>query len=196
MRFFIALLLICAIGAYITWSDRPIKRPPGILASSAPVQKPISGSLPALDKAGYTIKPLATFEVEARVLSKEDYSFDEGAALAPVDLALGWDKMSDTDVLSHFEISQSGRFYYWSTPEFPIPRHDVETQSANMHMIPATRTIEKRLKSIRNGNLVRFSGYLVEVNRDDGWHWRSSLTRNDTGNGACELVWVETLDVF
>jgi hypothetical protein len=38
-------------------------------------------------------------------------------------------------------------------------------------------------------------GYLVEVRGRDGFRWRSSLTREDTGNGACELVWVEKLDV-
>ena len=27
----------------------------------------------------------------------------------------------------------------------------------------------------------------------DGWRWRSSLTREDTGAGACELVWVERI---
>ena len=24
----------------------------------------------------------------------------------------------------------------------------------------------------------------------DGWRWRSSLTRDDSGGGACELVYV------
>lgn len=196
MRSFVALLLICVVGAYFTWSDRPIQRPAGVLVAGAPVQKPVAGGAPTFEKSGFTIKPLAEFQAEARVLLKERYRFDEGAAIAPVDLALGWGGMSDSGILRHFEFSQSHRFYYWSTPEFPIPRQAVETQSANMHMIPATPTIEKQLKALRAGSLVRFAGYLVEVKRDDGWHWRSSLTRNDTGNGACELVWVETLEVF
>jgi len=32
---------------------------------------------------------------------------------------------------------------------------------------------------------------LVEVKAQDGWTWRSSLSREDTGNGACELMLVE-----
>jgi hypothetical protein len=32
---------------------------------------------------------------------------------------------------------------------------------------------------------------LVEADGRDGWKWRSSLTRDDTGDGACELMWVE-----
>jgi len=51
------------------------------------------------------------------------------------------------------------------------------------------------LLRIRAGQIVSLAGYLVEVRGPNGMRWRSSLTREDTGAGACELVWVETLDV-
>ena len=38
-------------------------------------------------------------------------------------------------------------------------------------------------------------GYLVDVDHDSGWYWRSSMSRLDTGDGACELVYVEFLSV-
>jgi hypothetical protein len=79
--------------------------------------------------------------------------------------------------------------------EFPIPRRDIEIHSANMHMIPATAEVERQLLRVRPGQVVALMGYLVEVRGRDGFRWRSSLTREDTGNGACELVWVEKLDV-
>jgi len=43
--------------------------------------------------------------------------------------------------------------------------------------------------------LVALDGYLVDANRADGWHWRTSLTRDDTGDGACELFYVTSVDV-
>jgi hypothetical protein len=70
----------------------------------------------------------------------------------------------------------------------------MDTHSANMHMILACDDIERRLKSIRAGNLMHIAGYLVEVTNKDGFRWTSSLTRSDTGGGACELVWVDSLD--
>jgi hypothetical protein len=112
-----------------------------------------------------------------------------------VDLALGWGPMSDESALERIDISQSGRFYFWHVKEFPIPRRDIEIHSANMHMIPATAEVERRLLRVRPGQVVALTGYLVEVRGSDGFRWRSSLTREDTGNGACELVWVEKLDV-
>ena len=30
----------------------------------------------------------------------------------------------------------------------------------------------------------------IQVEADDGWRWRSSTTREDTGDGACEVVYV------
>jgi len=58
-------------------------------------------------------------------------------------------------------------------------------------MIPANETIKKDLDAIREGQLVQLSGFLVNVDASDGWRWRTSTTRNDTGNGACEIVYVE-----
>lgn len=166
------------------------------MASKQPVQEIFSQPMPVLEKTGYRIHPLARFEIEARVLSKQTYRFDREAELAPVDLALGWGRMSDSAVLAGLDIEQRHRFYYWYTKTFPIPRREIETHSANMHLIPANRLIEKKLKAVRRGNIVKLSGFLAEAQAADGWRWTSSLTREDTGNGACELIWVERLEVY
>ena len=86
-------------------------------------------------------------------------------------------------VLRKLNISQSNRFYYWRADEFPIPRKEIELQSANMHMILA------------DSQVVKITGYLIEARAADGWRWKSSLTREDTGAGACELLFVKSLIV-
>jgi hypothetical protein len=189
------LILPLAWGAWDYWVARPIVHPPGVLVSAEPVQSALDVRPAPLARRGYQIMPLQSFSLAARVLSKERYRFDEGADISPVDLALGWGPMSDQSVLEAFDISQSGRFYFWHVKQFPIPRREIETHSANMHMIPANEEIQRRLLGIRAGQIVSLSGYLVEVRGPNGWHWRSSLTREDTGAGACEVVWVERLDV-
>ena len=188
--------LLCLIGAYFHFAGRPVDRAPGIVAPLQPRQSNVAGAPRNFVKNGYQINAIATFEVEALVILMEEYRFDQGAALAPVDLALGWGPMSDAAVLEQIEFSQGNRFYYWRTSDFPISRQQIEHNSANMHLIPANLDIEDRLKSIRPGNIVRISGYLADASGTNGWRWRSSLSREDTGAGACELVWVETLDVF
>ena len=190
------ILVICGVGAYLSWRDRPIEQPPGVRTVADPLQRPIHGPAPVFHKDRYQIRALAEFALEARVLARENYHFDAGADLAPTDLALGWGPMSDNAVLAHSSIQQRHRFYYWSAAAFPIPHREIETHSANMHLIPATRVIADQLTTVRTGQIVRLRGYLVEAHRDDGWQWRSSLTREDTGDGACELIWVEAMTLL
>jgi hypothetical protein len=197
MRLKWLLVLLIAFGAYQHWHARPVSThtTPGIEIAEDPVQADVD-AVPDLHKGEYRIQPLARFDIKARVLGAEHYHMDREADLAPVDLAMGWGAMSDPEILSRISIRQSGRFYYWHVDEFPIPREEIETHSANMHMIPADDHIADQLSSIRPGEIVKLHGYLVEAAADDGWHWRSSLTRNDTGGGACELIWVESVEVL
>ena len=54
--------------------------------------------------------------------------------------------------------------------------------------------LKKRLKR-EEGQLVNIKGYLVKVSKNDGWYWKASLSRDDTGAGACELVYVTSIFV-
>jgi hypothetical protein len=166
----------------------------GQIAPHQPVQINIKGVRRFLHKS-YRMTPLATFQIEARVLSMKRYYFDRSAKLSPVDLALGWGPMSDSRVIEKIKISQHGRFYFWRVGQFPpIPEELIIQSSANMHIIPANKEIAKRLKKVRKGNVVSIKGYLVRVDGDN-FEWQSSLTRADTGAGACEVVYAEKLDV-
>ncbi len=184
--------IVIAFGAYITFNTRSIDHGPGVLVDSTPVQREIGTSKPFIHK-GYRVTPLADFVIEARVLGVEGYTLGREAELSPLDLALGWGPMSDSAVLDQIKIEQSGRFYRWWTSEMPIPRQAIVSNSANMHMVPGDEMVEEQLESLREGDLVRLEGYLIQAETSDGWRWKSSMTRSDSGNGACELVWVRKL---
>ena len=112
------LLIIAAIGTVYWWINRPIHHDPGILIPEKPKQRLIEKRVP-FQYEGYRITPMATFDIKARVLAVEGYSFDRAADLSPVDLALGWGPMSDQAVLDKISISQSARFYFWRTRRVP-----------------------------------------------------------------------------
>jgi hypothetical protein len=187
------LALLVALAWY--WhGSRPIAHPPGVLAAEAPLQQPVDDAVP-LRKGDVAIKPLAKFAVTARILGRADYRWDQLAALVPIDLALGWGRMSDSDVLDKVRISQSGRFYLWQVRQFPIPEREIVESSANMHLIAADDSIGRAIKRTRVGDIVSFDGYLVEADWPNGAKAVSSLTRGDTGAGACEIVWVENFSI-
>ncbi|HEY3835149.1 MAG TPA: hypothetical protein VGL72_01190 [Bryobacteraceae bacterium] len=187
--FWVAVLL----GAWI-YTSQDLQQPPGVLVSDDPHQEYIVERIWNRGDAQFTAK--ARFDLRARVLSTNHYSFDKGADLSPVDFALGWGRMSDSDVLDHLVIRQSNRWYFWRPKwgdPLPIPEKELVSHSANMHMIPADDNVKKTLLDVRAGELVTIAGYLVQVDRPHGWIWRTSLSRTDTGMNACELVWVDRI---
>ncbi|KQX97423.1 hypothetical protein ASD22_09130 [Rhodanobacter sp. Root480] len=189
----VAVLLI-GWGGLHHWRHRDVIQPPGVLAPDAPHQVNLTDGA-SLQRDGMTLATRAYIDLTARVLSREDYTWDAGAKLAPTDLALGWGRMSDSAVLASFDISQSGRFFYWRTKTWPIPRNEIELSTANVHMIPADAGVRGALKRVRKGQLVHIEGFLVDASGPNGWRWKTSMTRGDTGAGACELVYVESVQV-
>jgi hypothetical protein len=95
--------------------------------------------------------------------------------------------MSDGRVLADIEISQGNRFYFWRTRSWPIGRGEIESHSANWHVIPENAAVAKTLGRLRTGSIVQFSGRLVDIEGGDGG-MRTSLSRTDTGAGACEIL--------
>jgi hypothetical protein len=59
-----------------------------------------------------------------------------------------------------------------------------------MHLIPANDQVREALDRVNSGSTVSLRGFLVEARGEDGWRWRSSMSREDTGDGACELILV------
>lgn len=165
--------------------------PPRVPAGAPPLQTAVPAGLALPAIAGATLTPLAGFSVAARVLGRENYRFDAGATYSPMDLALGWGRMNDDTVLSRLSISQGGRWYrYRWQQQPPIPVDEIVRSSANMHMLPADAAVARALDRVHAGDHVRIDGWLVRIDARDGWHWVSSLRRDDSGDGACELVFV------
>ena len=171
--------------------------PPLVERGAPPLQSEVPSTMPALSMEGATLQPLAGFSIEARVLGREDYRMGREADYSPTDLALGWGRMTDDAVLSQLDISQGGRWYrYRWTNAPPIPVAEIVRSSANMHMIPANPVVAKTLARVKREQRISLRGQLVRVEGDDGFRWVSSLSRDDTGDGACEVIWLEHLEIL
>jgi hypothetical protein len=192
------LFILSVVGLCFLWiQDRgmkPVVHPPGILVSEIPKQVDLQPSGFLLDE--YKVTRRAQFQIRARVFSTEPYYLNRTGDVSPIDLALGWGVMSDQAILDQIKISQSSRWYRtrYELPA-PAPESEIISSSSNMHMIPARKSIERKLKKVRIGDIITISGYLVDVDHDSGWWWHTSMSRSDTGDGACEIVYVESLDV-
>lgn len=177
-------------------ANQPVRLGDGVKVKDSPKQVNITKPTP-FPFGDFAVTPLADFEIKAKVILKEDYSYDSGADISPTDLALGWGRMSDEAVLGKIDFSQSGRWYRYRYESAPIPQQEIQTHSANMHLIPANEAVAGDIKAVKAGQIIRIEGKLVKVdNLETGFTWRSSLTREDTGGGACELIFVERLEIL
>jgi hypothetical protein len=187
----VVLLVYIGWGAWSWYSDRPYHPPDGVLAADDPRQADVPDG-EKLRLGRWTLTVRAHYQVTARILSRERYHFDSLSDLIPEDLALGWGPMSDNRILRAIDISQSNRFYYWRAPApAPLPRDAIITHSANTHVIPRNSLIARQLSRLRPGQVVTLTGELVDGARDDGLWIRTSMVRNDTGAGSCEVLLVD-----
>src|SRR5436305_12578725 len=161
--------------------------------SGEPVQEPTERSPFEIEtrKGRITLDPRASFDASAVVASDEHYRFDDGAFLVPVDLVMTWGKLPEEPYKSKVSYGQMTRYYFWRTSYPDIDLHYIQTHSANEHMIPADDNVRRALLTVGRGDRVRIQGLLVNARREDGFHWKTSMTREDDGPGACELVYVE-----
>jgi hypothetical protein len=186
----ITALVVVAAGLWMLNPWRSIKHPPGVLVQNAPVQKPVSAvSLPKVE--GWHLSAVAEYQLRARVLGTKRYHSGFGSDLVPVDVAVGWGKMSDQAVLDQFTLSMSNRFFFYAWDDAPaIPPDEIMRSAANNHIIAANDAVRKTIRSLIPGHIVTMRGYLVNATGPGGEAWYSSVRRDDTGNGACEVFYV------
>lgn len=167
-----------------------------------PEQTPAEGAERIILKSsGFTwmLEPKAGYLVDGIVLSRKCYGSDWNAMLSPCDIALAWGKMVSTGLHRQCRWSQSGRWYYWRyDKDFPFDNNFVAKWSANTHVIPASENLKRALGKVSRGDTVRLEGWLVQLSGSDGkqsYYWNSSLSRDDQGDGSCEVLYLTALSL-
>jgi hypothetical protein len=191
----IALAILTLVLIYFFYPETVVTYPAGVTAPDQPKQI-IINVIKKWELDQFYFKALAEYQIKARVLSRNNFSIGKESEISPFDLALGWGPMSDQSVIDKIDISQSSRWYRWKADVLPIPAREISLNSANVHIIPKDETMKDKFDNVYSGSLIEMKGYLVEITTTDGWRWKSSLKRDDTAGGSCELFWVEDLVVF
>jgi hypothetical protein len=66
---------------------------------------------------------------------------------------------------------------------------------SNNHLISADDLIRRQVKEIKVGDQIRVRGYLASYSNEGGGKRGTSTTRLDTGDGACETLFVEQFEI-
>ena len=174
-----------------------------------PVQKEIQVSNPIkFTKDGflYELTPRAEYEISALIVHKMDYrwfSLSKTDNAIPMDIGLIWgsnvkDRLYKDKSL---KFSQDGRFLWakWSGNL----KFNME-ECSNNHMVVNRADLEKKLKSLYAGDQIYIKGKLVDIkaiyNSEEknpkNLTLATSTARNDTGAGACEIIYPEDIIIL
>lgn len=148
------------------------------------------------DGKTFHIQKTHHYRVVGEVLSASTYSLAFTNEFFDVDIGLAWGDHVPS-LKEKYTFDQDHRWLFWrsDSPVSEADRLDVTTHVGNQHIIPAEghSAIDRAVRWARKGDLVAIEGYLVTI-LDSAWQplAHSSTSREDTGGGACEIVWVDT----
>ncbi len=158
-----------------------------------------------IDTFQYTLKPSYRYDLKGVVVSLYDSDswFDLTHQNDPGnirDLCVVWGKNVSSG--TYLDVTyKSGEFtcsFSWSPtldPPFDI------YGASNNHILPATDAVAKKIKSVIRGDQIRLQGYLTNYAVQDAqgrklYTRKTSTSRNDRRNGACEIVYVTDIEIL
>lgn len=148
---------------------------------------------------------LASYIIEGRVVKTFSYvPLTMQNRISPKDVGLTWGFLAQDEYNNKIEWKASGnRFLNWRIEDGNwyrevIGESNFQEHVSNNHLIASNTEIENLIGKIKEGDYIKITGYLVNVHyeRADGYkyYWNSSLSRKDTGEGACELIYVTDIN--
>lgn len=146
------------------------------------------------------VQPVADYELWGLVVSHNNTKsiadiYHDSSSVDTKDLCVVWGSNLQSGELDKVTFESGPWTCYYSYPEGV---RFVGSEMSNTHLVTDRDTLRADLADIRIGDQIRVKGALVNYQLDD-WrdYWRrSSQVRNDSGNGACEVLFFDEIEVL
>jgi len=202
------LFLVCAVTyglAISKVSQLPKSSEIKVPLSEDPVQQIIRGKEPfTLDyrSSNYSVEPVANYEISGMIVSHNDIgSFDDiyhtSDSVDVRDLCLIWGQNIEDDNHLSFDFKNEPFSCHINQKDYNSPGEFRIENLSNNHLLVSSEKIREQIYTLNPGDQVRLKGMLVNYSASGSdFTRRSSLVRTDDGNGACEVMLVEELQVL
>ncbi len=188
------LLGIVAFSGFYIWSVFPVNHGPGELSQSKPKLERLTWEKPFQFKDA-TIVPLRKISGEVRILEKKRYFLDNKREYSPLDVLVGWKALSDERNLDHIHFSLGDRYFEYKFTRPPLPVNEILSQIDLWHLVPSNEEIDTQIKRLRKGNVISIEGYLVDIEPETKYAWRSELVKPKNQNLKNTIVWITDIYV-
>ena len=193
---YIVLIFIAILSTTIRNIYIDVQKPKEKIESLKNINEPIQTEYQnnkTLKKGNKTINidMLYKYEITGRVTNIEKYNNNEiFSKISPLDVGISWGETANKYNHNKIKYSSIGDRKIYSSYDYDAVYNSFET--SNNHLIPKNDKIKKYLSLIKRNDYIRIEGYLVNVSTNN-WYTKSSTTRNDTGDGACEIIYVTNI---
>jgi len=154
----------------------------------------------------YTITPRFKYELDGMVVSTHDSSSPSDKVHAEakdhvnvVDLCVVWGSTLREEMHKEYNYNNNETFCFASPKSEKSRLFDLATMSNN-HIVTNSPSVAAELRKLRPGDQIHLSGLLVNYSRKDegggSWTRVTSTVRTDTGDGACEVVFISELEML
>ncbi len=203
----LGLYLGLSLYLYGTYVAKPLEGPLTVekAVRRDPIQEDISASAFQFDYRGhsYDVQPVATYEISGLVVTHNDVSslFDAYHTSDSVDfrdLCLVWGVNVTSGIYRRAKFFSMPWSCHVTFQDENAADSFVETQLSNNHLLTANDEVRKSILRMQVGDQVRLQGKLVNyapLGHPERMR-RTSTIREDTGNGACEVLWVESAEIL
>jgi hypothetical protein len=173
---------------------------------SDPIQRPTHRQPFTVNVADqrYRVKPVFDYQLEGVIVSYHDaddfsdiWHHEKWQDFLNVrDLCVIWGANVSSGVYQAMEFDNDSWTCWASWPDAETGNRFTMRQLSNNHLLVNDDRIKRELMSAQPGNHIRLSGQLVSYeNPANGFLRGTSTRRDDTGNGACETVFVESFEI-
>jgi hypothetical protein len=190
------LLVALSIYSFIKKRELPAYTEFAKVTRYDPVQTP--SSRPAFSVAfedrTHPITPLHEYEIAGMIVScgfSETLSEYYKDRLNILDVGLIWGDNLDPEIYRKVKFHTNGVRLFWKAKNRSDFDKIDETKISNNHLLCVDPELTKQVKALKRGDVISIKGFLANYSGR-----KSSVTRTDRGDGACEVLWVNELKVL
>jgi len=156
-----------------------------------------------VDEEHYQIIPKYDYALEGIVVSTHhsdaflDMAHEEWRDYLNIaDLCVIWGENVKSGVYKEMDFRNGNWTCYFSWPNSEVRQRFHEEQLSNNHLLTNDFDIKQNIMSVEPGDHIRMEGVLVDYNNTaNGFYRKTSISRTDRGQGACETIFVEKFDI-
>jgi hypothetical protein len=153
----------------------------------------------------YSVTPRYAYELYGLVVSRHDAkAFADLVhaqwkdSLNVVDFCVIWGRNAKTNAYQGLTYSSDAFTCNYKTSSRESFRLFDEDSISNNHILTDSSRVARLLRSVRIGDQIHLTGQLVDYQHHQGFDFSrgTSTVRTDRGNGACETIFVDYMEII